>query len=225
MKSCFKAGKPNGYNETMNDEVNRVQKIPPHLAPREGELIMFENPVLERMSRIRPGTVLAIFLPAMLVSAWYSLHLGVSAGRTAGLFVGGVLFWSLFEYLMHKHVFHFWPRGEFQTRLQFTMHGVHHQYPNDKDRLVMPISVSIPISLLLLWVFTTLMGMQAWGFFSGFMCGYLIYDMMHYSVHHWTNVKNPLFRKIRRHHMAHHFRDTNKGFGVSTPFWDSVFRS
>ena len=208
-----------GTND-MKDE-----KIPTHLAPQEGELIMFENPVLERLSRIRPGTVLALFVPAFIASAWYSVHIGNSAGTTAGLFVAGVLFWSFFEYVMHRHVFHFWPKGAFQTRLQFTMHGVHHQYPNDKDRLVMPVSVSIPISLLLLWLFTALLDGLAWGFFSGFIFGYLIYDMMHYSIHHWTNMKIPLMRKIRRHHMAHHFRDTNKGFGVSTPAWDRVFRT
>ena len=69
------------------------------------------------------------------------------------------------------------------------------------------------------------LGLQAWGFFGGFVGGYLAYDMIHYSVHHWTNMKSPLMRKIRRHHMAHHFRDTNKGFGVSSYAWDRVFRT
>ena len=205
--------------------MEKQQKIPPHLAPQEGEIIMFENPVLERLSRISPITVLAIFAPAAIVSTGYSVYLGVSPGRTAGLFLGGLLFWSFFEYVMHRFVFHFWPKGEFQTKLQFTMHGVHHQYPNDKDRLVMPITVSIPISLLILWLFTATLGLQAWGFFGGLVSGYLAYDMIHYSVHHWTNMKSPLMRKIRRHHMAHHFRDTNKGFGVSSYAWDRVFRT
>lgn len=209
----------------MDTPVKNLERIPPHLAPREGDLVMFENPILERLSRISPITVLSIFLPASIAAGWYSIHVGTGAGVTAALFVSGMAFWTFFEYLMHRFVFHFWPKGEFQTKLQFTMHGVHHQYPNDKDRLVMPITVSIPLSLLLLWLFWALMGSKAWGFFSGFGCGYLAYDMIHYSVHHWTNMKSPLMRKIRRHHMAHHFRDTNKGFGVSSYAWDRVFRT
>jgi sterol desaturase/sphingolipid hydroxylase (fatty acid hydroxylase superfamily) len=209
----------------MAASTDNLVAIPDHLAPKEGELIMFENPVLERLSRIRPWTVLAVFVPAALASTGYSLQLGIGAGRTAGLFLAGIAFWTLFEYLMHKHVFHFLPKGPFQNRLQFIMHGVHHQYPNDKDRLVMPVTVSIPISALLLWLFHFSLGDFAWGFFGGFICGYIAYDMIHYSVHHWINMKSPLMRRIRRHHMAHHFRDTNRGFGVSTPIWDKVFRS
>ena len=89
----------------------------------------------------------------------------------------------------------------------------------------MPISVSIPLSLVLFWLFREVLGSLAWGFFSGFVCGYLIYDMVHYSIHHWTTTKSPVLRWIRHHHMAHHYKDTNKGFGVSSPFWDRIFRT
>jgi sterol desaturase/sphingolipid hydroxylase (fatty acid hydroxylase superfamily) len=105
------------------------------------------------------------------------------------------------------------------------MHGVHHQYPQDKDRLVMPVTVSIPLAFLLLALFHLLIGTSAWGFFSGFLAGYLAYDMMHYAVHHAKGFDSPLLSKIRRHHLAHHFRDTRRGFGVSSPFWDAVFRT
>lgn len=200
--------------------------IPRHLAPRQGELVMFEhNRLLERLSRISPVTVLAVFLPTAVAAFVLSLMHSVGPAVTAALFVAGLAFWTLFEYIFHRFVFHFDPNGPLQERLQFIIHGVHHQYPHDKDRLVMPVTVSIPLALLFLWAFLALLGDVGWGFFSGFAAGYLGYDMMHYAIHHARNVHSPLFRRVRQHHLAHHFRDTRRGFGVSSPLWDGVFRT
>ncbi len=205
---------------------HRTDPIPPHLAPQRGELIMFENNrLLERLSRIRPATVLTVFLPLVAAAFYLSLVSARTALASAGLFLAGAAFWTLFEYIFHRFIFHFEPHGAFQARLQFVMHGVHHQYPQDKDRLVMPITVSIPLAFLLLALFHLLMGASAWGFFSGFLAGYVAYDMMHYAIHHAKGFDSPLLSKIRRHHLAHHFRDTRRGFGVSSPFWDAVFRT
>jgi len=205
---------------------HRSEPIPQYLAPQRGELIMFRNNrLLERLSRIRPPTVLAVFVPIALLTFYLSLHYGQSVVASSLLFLAGAAFWTLFEYFFHRFIFHFEPHGDFQTRLQFVMHGVHHQYPHDKDRLVMPITVSIPLAVLLLALFHLLLGVRAWGFFSGFIAGYLGYDMMHYAIHHAKEFKSPLLSKIRRHHLAHHFRDTRRGFGVSSHFWDMVFRT
>jgi sterol desaturase/sphingolipid hydroxylase (fatty acid hydroxylase superfamily) len=205
---------------------SRLQAIPEHLAPQRGELVMFEhNRLLERLSRIRPATVLGVFLPVVLVSFYLGLRGGQSLLDSVGLMFAGVGFWSLFEYVFHRFVFHFEPNGKFQTHLQFVMHGVHHQYPHDKDRLVMPITVSIPMAALLFAAFRPLLGDMTWSFFSGFVTGYLIYDMMHYALHHADEFRSPMMNKIRKHHLAHHFRDTRKGYGVSSPLWDFFFRT
>lgn len=186
---------------------------------------MFENSLLERLSHISPRTVLAVFVPSGLLCFYLGLRSGVDPVTASGLLFGGFLFWTLFEYIFHRFVFHFYPEWNFQRRLQFIMHGVHHQYPNDKDRLVMPVTVSVPVSALLLWLFHLLMGDQSWSFSSGFIFGYLAYDMIHYSVHFFTRIKHPVFLRLRQHHMDHHFRDSQRGFGVSSTFWDHIFRS
>ena len=205
---------------------HRTDPIPPHLAPQRGELIMFENSrLLERLSRIRPATVLTVFLPLVAVAFYLSLASGRTALASAALFLAGAAFWTLFEYFFHRFIFHFEPEGAFQTRLQFVMHGVHHQYPQDKDRLVMPVTVSIPLAFLFLGLFQLLLAESAWGFFSGFVAGYLGYDMMHYAIHHAKGFQSPILSRFRSHHLAHHFRDTRRGFGVSSPFWDAVFRT
>ena len=200
--------------------------IPPHLAPRQGELVLFpNNSLLEAMSRIRPSTVLAIFVPVAIGCFVAGLLSGIPWAEALWLLAAGILSWTLFEYVFHRFVFHFQPKSPLQSRLQFLMLGVHHQYPQDRDRLVMPVTVSIPLALLLLIVFQVLMGNSAWCFFSGFAAGYIAYDMMHYAIHHAGGFEGRLLRAIRQHHLAHHFRDTRRGFGVSTPLWDRVFRS
>jgi sterol desaturase/sphingolipid hydroxylase (fatty acid hydroxylase superfamily) len=186
---------------------------------------MFENPMLERLSRIRPATVLAAFIPVVVFSLYKSIENAIGIGFSAALFLAGMVFWTLFEYIFHRFIFHFMPSGKIQSRLQFIMHGVHHQHPRDKDRLVLPLTASIPLSVLLLWLYYLIMGKWAWAFFGGFVSGYMAYDMVHYAIHHFRIPNNPTWKAICAHHMAHHFEDTNRGFGVSSPLWDRVFRT
>jgi sterol desaturase/sphingolipid hydroxylase (fatty acid hydroxylase superfamily) len=202
---------------------DRNQPIPEHLAPRKGEVALFSNPLMERLSRISPITVLFIYVPVSL----YSIHAGVTGGAgiapTLATFAAGFIFWTLFEYGFHRYIFHFFPIGEFQTRIQFLIHGVHHQYPNDKERLVMPVSVSILVAGLLLFIILTFFRETGWGFFAGFVAGYITYDMIHYSIHNFQPPGPAWIKAIWVHHLAHHYRDTTRGYGVSSPIWDTVF--
>jgi len=59
-------------------------------------------------------------------------------------------------------------------------------------------------------------------FFSGFILGYLFYDISHYAIHHF-NMHSKLWLAIKNHHMLHHYHDEYKGYGVSSPFWDLIF--
>jgi len=199
-------------------------RIPEHLMPQPGTAVMFEQGWLERLSKIRPGTVLAIYLPIVLVLAVYGL-LRLPPATFVALLVAGLAFWTLFEYLFHRFVFHFSPRTDFGYRLQFIIHGVHHQFPHDKDRLVMPVSVSISVAMLLGVLFWAVLGALTPPFFAGFVLGYLAYDMVHYSIHHLPVPTNALGRLVWKSHLAHHFSDPTRSFGVSTPLWDFIFRT
>ncbi len=202
------------------------QNIPDHLRPRQGEAVMFDSPLFERLSKIHPRTVLLLYVPLILFVATYGLvEAGIGATAFFGFFVGGVLFWTLFEYLFHRLFFHFTPRSKFGYRLQFFVHGVHHQYPQDERRLVMPIGVSLTLALLLWFSFHALMGHAAFAFFPGFVSGYLCYDMIHFSIHHFPVPKSGPLRAVWAHHLAHHFKRPDRAYGVSSPLWDHVFRT
>lgn len=143
----------------------------------------------------------------------------------AGYYLLGIGIWSIAEYVLHRFIFHFVPKSKWGLRLHFVFHGVHHDYPNDVHRLVMPPSVSIPLAFIFYFLFLFLLpeGMVN-AFFPGFVTGYLFYDITHYAIHHF-NFKNSFWKKIKKHHMLHHYSDPARGFGVSSDFWDKVFRS
>lgn len=133
-------------------KADKPQRIPEYMAPQQGDIRLFKNEFLERLSKISPITVLAVYLPIIVFSVWRSFDVGVTSSSFAGLFFAGFIFWTLFEYVFHRFVFHFVPRGAFQERISFLFHGVHHQYPNDKQRLVMPITLSLLIAVALLLI-------------------------------------------------------------------------
>jgi dihydroceramide fatty acyl 2-hydroxylase len=183
---------------------------------------MFESRLLDRFTRVHPAVPPLLFGPVIT----YMLVDGIErvGGYNAiGLIAGGYLFWTLFEYWLHRLVFHFEPEKGIGARLHWMIHGVHHDHPNDPLRLVMPPSVSVPLGALVLWGFWAVMGYDAMLVFGGaFLSGYLAYDMLHYHVHHHTP-RTALGRRLRELHMRHHFQDDERGFGISAPYWDTVF--
>jgi sterol desaturase/sphingolipid hydroxylase (fatty acid hydroxylase superfamily) len=146
-------------------------------------------------------------------------------GQTAGLFVAGVLAWSLAEYGLHRYVFHWTSDTALGRRIHFLLHGVHHDYPNDRDRLVMPLGASLPLGVLFYLIYYFALGpVLGEPMYAGMALGYMAYDGTHYAVHHFKQ-RTRIGRFVRRHHMLHHHADHSGGFGVSSPLWDLVFRT
>lgn len=182
---------------------------------------MFEKDWMESLSKVHFTVPLLLYLPVLGWLLWHS----EARWASVGWFLGGIMAWTFTEYVLHRFVFHWMPPGKWGARIHFIIHGVHHDYPNDRLRLVMPPVVSIPLAVLFFSLYRLLLGVPAvYPFFAGFLLGYLCYDMTHYAVHH-LNWKHPLWQRIKQHHMLHHFQQPDKGFGVSSPLWDFVFKT
>jgi dihydroceramide fatty acyl 2-hydroxylase len=183
---------------------------------------MFESRLLDSLSRVHPSVPVLIFVPAIVaLAAWELSRQGVAV--SIGLAAGGYALWTLFEYWLHRLVFHFEPRQGLGARLHWIIHGVHHDHPNDPLRLVMPPAVSVPLGALVFGLLYLIFGSAyAPGVGAGFFAGYLVYDMTHYYLHHFRP-RGPLGRMLRERHMRHHFQDETRGFGISAPYWDEVF--
>ncbi|MBE7170736.1 MAG: sterol desaturase family protein [Williamsia sp.] len=187
---------------------------------------MFRNPLLESLSKVHFSVPLIIYIPVILFFAYKALFAEeVSTLFFAGFFLLGILLWTVTEYFLHRYIFHFVPSSSWGLRLHFIFHGVHHDYPRDAKRLVMPPSASIPLAVGFYFLFDLVFSKaQLFSFFPGFVTGYLIYDMMHYAMHHY-NFKSSLMKRVKQHHMLHHYSDPTKGYGVSSKLWDEIFRS
>src|SRR5919199_1008088 len=184
---------------------------------------MFDSPVLDRFTRVHPVVPVLIYVPVIAVLA-VTGEGRVGFGNALGLFLGGYAVWTLTEYWLHRVVFHFEPEQGIGARLHWMIHGVHHDHPNDPMRLVIPPSVSVPLSALFCVGFWAVFGERWYAFGAGFLAGYLLYDMTHYFLHH-HKPKSRLGKRLRELHMRHHFQDDTTGFGISAPYWDTVFRT
>jgi len=184
---------------------------------------LFRNRFLDFFSRIHPVVPALIFVPVMAGAIALGANRGQGAGEIVLLVAAGLAFWTLAEYWLHRKFFHWEPANAFGRRMHFIIHGVHHDHPNDKLRLVMPPGASIPLAALFLGLFWLLLGSPtALPFFAGFIAGYLVYDYTHYYLHHFVP-RSELGKRLREQHMRHHFQDHRYGFGVSSPLWDVVF--
>jgi len=186
---------------------------------------MFKNDFLEGLSKIHFSVPLFIFVPVIIYFSYRAVANNISAASFALFFILGIFVWSATEYVLHRFLFHFVPKSQWGLRLHFIFHGVHHDYPRDSKRLVMVPSVSIPLAALFYLLFSLfLTKTNLYAFFPGFLIGYLFYDMTHYAIHH-ANFKSSFWKKIKQHHMLHHYDDPSKGYGVSSVLWDKILDS
>lgn len=185
---------------------------------------MFKSNFMESLSKVHWTVPLFIFIPIILFFIFRSVFISyLGTINTILFYFGGLFIWTIIEYILHRFVFHYHPKSEWGKKIHWTFHGVHHDYPQDRFRLVMPPSVSLPLAAIFYLIFHTIFGITYTpALFAGFLTGYLIYDIMHYALHHF-GFRNKILLKLKQHHMKHHYADPDEGFGVSSPIWDYVF--
>lgn len=187
---------------------------------------LFENPVLERLTKAHPQTV--AFLWGPVIGALWGWAMAVPEFRWSsglGWAVLGVLCWTLFEYGLHRFAFHWRARTDWGRRLVFLMHGCHHADPEDPLRAVMPPMASVPLAAALYALaVAALPEPVCQTFFAGFLMGYLHYDLTHWACHQ-ARLKGNAARWLRRHHLRHHYAGKAGNYGVGSPLWDVLFGS
>lgn len=193
------------------------------ISNKEETARLFQNDFLDFFSKVPWWIPLAIYLPTIVYYSAISYIILKNIYLVLFYFVFGLISWTFTEYLIHRFVFHYEPKSNLGEKLIFISHGIHHAYPKDPLRLVMPPSVSIPLAVGFYYFFDLIFPQNLnLPFFAGFVAGYLFYDTTHYAIHHST-IRNKFFRRIKSHHMLHHYKEEKKGFGVSSPLWDVVF--
>ena len=189
----------------------------------KGQAQLFKNEYLEMLTKTHPLVIWGMYLPVVIGFPLYaSRTLGFIGIQILLIFALGVLSWTLFEYIMHRYVFHWVAESERAKKIVYVMHGNHHHFPRDRERLFMPPVPSLILSSIIFLLMYLLIGKSVFLFFPGFLLGYLMYGTMHYAIHAW----NPPFKWMKplwRNHHLHHYKNEERGFGVSTTIWDRVF--
>ncbi len=191
----------------------------------KGQSRLFRSPFLEKLTHTHIAYPLVIFYGLAVVLMTYTLYEGIlGAGASILLFVGGLIIFTLAEYLVHRYTYHMPRTTAKRERLQYVLHGVHHEFPKDKSRLAMPPILGIVVATAFFLFYRLILGTYGIPFTAGFVAGYASYLCIHYSVHAFTPPKNFL-KYLWIHHALHHYQQTDAAFGVSSPLWDVIFRT
>ena len=185
---------------------------------------LFKNDFLESLTFVHPIVPLLFWSPVVVYLLWRALAVQeMPVAQIAAMVLPGLIVWTLMEYLVHRFAFHFPAKSSFGKRLVYLYHGVHHEVPDDKGRLVMP-PLGAVIIMAILWVLFSLLIPAPWlePFFAFFIVGYIISDYIHYATHH-LQIRHTFLKSVTRHHLEHHYKSDKSKFGISSPLWDWVF--
>jgi sterol desaturase/sphingolipid hydroxylase (fatty acid hydroxylase superfamily) len=145
------------------------------------------------------------------------IFVGIAGAYRLHLFLAGVVVWTLLEYLVHRIVFHRYFAGQ-------RLHWLHHDRPNDpeaeRSSLSTPL-IAFPIGFLLIVAAGVEDGSAI---FAGLLLGYLTFIIVHHAVHRRLIKPNSWLHSAKLRHLTHH-RFDNCNYGVTTIFWDIVFRT
>jgi len=205
----------------MEQETLQVEeKVRPK---NNGTKKLSDNPIVEKLTRTHISVPIAILLSIAAGLLYFAvLHTNLPVPIIPVLFLSGLLFFTLIEYLAHRYLFHMKPNKEWKRKFAYIAHGVHHEFPKDKDRLAMPVPASLTLAFVFFVIFRALMDTAVFGFLPGMLTGYCAYLFVHYIVHAYAPPKN-FFKHLWINHSMHHYKDSSQIFGVSSPLWDYIF--
>ena len=133
------------------------------------------------------------------------------------LFSTGWIIWTWIEYHYHRFVLH--PKTEKWETGTSKSHQHHHRNPGQFETKLYHRILFFIISCILVFISYKLN--NYFTLFSGFFWGYAAFCYIHYLLHiKWTKRFMPRHHEF---HIAHHCKFTDKCFGVSVMWWDTLF--
>ncbi len=172
-----------------------------------------------------PWMAMVVYLPlGSILAVWAVCDPAMSALRFALLIVAGLLSWTLIEYFLHRHIFHWTELREPWNSIATGLHMAHHTSAKTADLIIAPPVASLAVGMVVYGLFALL----AQSFTAaavlevGVFIGYLAYEWVHFMSHRFQP-KSKIGKSLRRYHLQHHFRDEDLQFGVTSPLWDLVF--
>lgn len=203
-------------------KISTMDNLKIEVYPNKKSPKLFKNKYLEFLTKTHPLAIniLYIIIATIGIGFYYTYHNNNIFYIIAGFFLG-VFSWTLTEYLMHRFLYHKIKDASFNSGVQYLFHGIHHKYPTDESRLVLPIIPSLLIASFFFGLFYLIMGSFSYVFSSGFLIAYISYMNIHYNIH--KSSPSRMFSFWWAHHNTHHYEQHDRAFGVSSPLWDYIF--
>ncbi len=192
-----------------------------------GSATIFKNSFLESLTKTTLKQNIFVYGLVVLILMYNAVFIkDIPEITFLSFFIFALFFWTFAEYILHRYVFHWISENKLVQRFHFVMHGSHHLFPRDTERLLMPPVPGLIMASFLFLIFYIIfslldMAIYTWAFFPGFFLGYLLYSFLHRATHVLKPPKR--FKYLWRHHSLHHYKYPDKAFGVSNTIWDRVF--
>jgi sterol desaturase/sphingolipid hydroxylase (fatty acid hydroxylase superfamily) len=142
-------------------------------------------------------------------------------------FIVGILYWSFFEYGMHRYIYHIKFKSPRVHKFWMSFHLYHHGNLEDKGVLNANYLFLLPMAFINILILSPLIIISSYLFVSSVLAlilSYIFYEWVHYSIH--TNpFKNKYIQFISKYHLYHHHKKPNKNFGNTTTLWDKLLNT
>lgn len=158
------------------------------------------------------------------LGVYFGLNISASLWLAPILLLGSWLYWTFFEYAMHRWIYHGRYKNKFVREFVYSFHIYHHNNIEDPRVITAgPLMVIFFTFLLILPLFLIFPGAQGELSLFGFLVlvNYYFYEWIHHLIHK-SKVNNFYMRFIRSYHMHHHERNWRSNFGNTTSLWDHL---
>lgn len=171
----------------------------------------------------------ALCLGNIIFMIWLQSHSPTSLVLLGCSILGTFVAYPFVEYGVHRFILHgrYLYRSPRTAALWKRIHYDHHQDPNDLRVLFGALSNTLPTILIA----TFPIGFMSAGwpgvsvaFATGLAC-FMVYELCHCMQHLRVTPQNTYLRRIKRHHLLHHFHNEQGNFGITSRICDRVFGS
>src|SRR5205085_1205880 len=89
----------------------------------KGQARLFKSDFLEALTKAHPLVIWGMYIPVMAILIYTAAeHYHYATGRILLTILAGMMFWSFFEYIAHRYIFHWMPKTPGATKLVYTLH-------------------------------------------------------------------------------------------------------
>jgi len=168
-----------------------------------------------------------LFISSIVIAVGIFSYFPVSPLQLLGSIVATLVAYPFVEYGVHRFLLHarFLYQSEWTAALWKRIHFDHHQDPNDLRVLFGSVSNTLPT----LVVSTVPIGFSIAGWagvplsFATALGCFMVYELCHCMQHLRVTPKNTFLRRLKRHHLLHHFHNEQGNFGITSLICDHLF--